>query len=488
MVPRILRCRAASALFAWWMFAGMPAEPRAAEPGDGLRPRGDGGYRFRGLRPAEAESLGVLSPGGVMVTSVAPGSAADVAGLSRGDILRSYGLSLIGDAASMQSAARRYRAGDTVQVGLLRDGAVIQLDLVPRARPLLSPPGVDVEVTFFPAADGTRLRAVLAGPEGRAGARLPALVVAAGQATPPPTAGWTSDPASLRGGAAGLGLTFGVGPGAEGIGGAIGPAGARSGQLAQEDPLPSTSAALERRLAEEVAEAAARAGIRVLRFDPRGAGESEGLDSPQVDFTTEVDDLRQAIHFLRRRADVDPAAVFLWGHGEAATEAALLAASEDLAGLAVSSACGRSVLEYRAAIARRRGELNGRSPGEIERQVSDEVALLAAIVAGATPEELRSRPDLGRLVNPAGRVLDDRTVGYWRERLMVNVGEVYAAVNEPTLVIHTAADPYSFQVDHEEIGRILAASGNRSVEIAQLAPAALPGVLVRWMRALLPGT
>jgi hypothetical protein len=185
---------------------------------------------------------------------------------------------------------------------------------------------------------------------------------------------------------------------------------------------------------------------------------------------------------------VDPAAVFIWGQSEWALAAALLAASEDLAGIAVSSACGRSELEYRAAIARRLGELAGRSPAEIETQVSEEVTLLAAIASGATPEELRSRPSFGRLVNPAGRVLEDRTVGYWRQRLMVNVGEVYAAVREPALVIHMAADPYSFRVDHEEIGRILAASGNRSVEIAELAPAAVPGALVRWMRALLPGT
>jgi alpha/beta superfamily hydrolase len=458
----------------------------AAEPGEGLRPRGDAGYRYRELRPAEADSIGVLAPGGVVVTSVIPGSAADVAGLATGDLIRSYGLSLIGDGASLKSAARRYRAGDTVRVSLLRDGAALQLDLVARARPLFSGPGVDLEVTYFPAADGTRLRAVLASPEGRAGARLPALVVAAGQATPAPVGGAPGDRTSVSLASHWLGSGWSAEPGTEAaMAGA--PAAVDPGGIA-ETPLAPTLAALERRLAEEVAEVAARAGIRVLRFDPRGTGESEGLERPQVDFTTEVDDLRQAITFLRRRTDVDPAAVFIWGHADCAIEAALLAASEDLAGIAVSSACGRSELEHRAAIARRQGELQGHSPAEIETQVRDEVTLLAAIASGATPDELRARPDLGRMVNPAGRVLEDRTVGYWRQRLMVNVGEVYAAVREPALVVHTAADPNSFRVDHEEIGRILAASGNRSVTIAELAPAAVPGALVRWMRGLLPGT
>jgi uncharacterized protein len=457
---------------------------RAAETGEGLRQRGEAGYRFRDLRSEEADSLGLLPPGGVLVTSVGPGTAADVAGLMTGDVIRSYGLSLVGDGPSLLSASRRYRAGDTVQVGLIRDGAVIQLDLVTRARPFLPPPGVDAEVTSFPAADGTRLRAVLFGPEGRAGARLPALIVAAGQPSAPWSSGLTNE--RVLAGNAALGSPWLEDGGA--IGGALAAAQPAGPAPATADPMPATNAALDRRLAEAVAEAAARAGIRVLRFDPRGAGESEGLDAPQVDFTTEVDDLRQAIHFLRRRADVDPAAVFLWGHADRATEAALLAASEDLAGVAVSSACGRSELEHRAAIARRQGELRGLSPGAIEAQVRDEVALLAAIADGASPEELRTRPNLGRLVNPAGRVLDDRTVGYWRQRLAVNLGEVYAAVKEPALVIHAASDPFSFRIDHEEIGRILAASGNRNVEIAELAPIALPGALVRWMKARLQGT
>ncbi|HWN81657.1 MAG TPA: PDZ domain-containing protein, partial [Candidatus Udaeobacter sp.] len=175
------RERFTAAVLAVLLCAPIAPRLRAAEPGEGLRQRGEAGYRFRDLRPDEADSLGLLPPGGVVVTSVGAGTAADVAGLMTGDVIRSYGLSLVGDGPSLLSASRRYRAGDTVQVGLMRDGAVIQLALVPRSRPFLPPPGVDAEVTSFPAGDGTRLRAVLYGPEGRAGARLPALIVAAGQ-------------------------------------------------------------------------------------------------------------------------------------------------------------------------------------------------------------------------------------------------------------------------------------------------------------------
>ncbi len=244
-----------------------PGRVSAAESGDWLRPHGDLGYRARDLAPGEADSLALSPSGGVLVTAVSPGSAADQAGLHRGDIVRAYGLSLVTDTASLSAAARRYRAGDTVRVSLVREGAAMVLDLVPRARPLLSPPGVDCEVTFFPAADGTRLRAVLYAPAGRAGARLPALLVAAGQAT------------ALSGAPPAMPSTSSRSP----------------SRWRSVPPTPASACCVS---------------IRAERGNPRGRMRARS------DFTTEVDDLRQAINFLRRRADIDPAAVFVWGHAE----------------------------------------------------------------------------------------------------------------------------------------------------------------------------
>src|SRR6187402_2979096 len=81
-----LRCRPkrrlAAAMLAVSTCAALTQAPvlRAAETGEGLRQRGEAGYRFRDLRSEEADSLGLLPPGGVLVTSVGPGTAADVAG------------------------------------------------------------------------------------------------------------------------------------------------------------------------------------------------------------------------------------------------------------------------------------------------------------------------------------------------------------------------------------------------------------------------
>ena len=62
------------------------------------------------------------------------------------------------------------------------------------------------------------------------------------------------------------------------------------------------------------------------------------------------------------------------------------------------------------------------------------------------------------------------------------------AFNHPAMPLAEVTEAARRACIHEEIGRILAASGNRNVEIAELAPIALPGTLVRWMKARLQGT
>ena len=72
-----------------------------------------------------------------------------------------------------------------------------------------------------------------------------------------------------------------------------------------------------------LADALARRGVAVLRYDDRGVGESAG---DRVDATTATDaaDARGAVKFLADRADVDPVGVI--GHSEGGLVAALLAA------------------------------------------------------------------------------------------------------------------------------------------------------------------
>ena len=58
-----------------------------------------------------------------------------------------------------------------------------------------------------------------------------------------------------------------------------------------------------------------RRGFATLRFDKRGVGASEG-DFHKTSTRDSVDDLAQAIAFLRARPDIDPARIGLMGHSE----------------------------------------------------------------------------------------------------------------------------------------------------------------------------
>ena len=82
----------------------------------------------------------------------------------------------------------------------------------------------------------------------------------------------------------------------------------------------------------------ADAGYYVLRYDKRGVGQSGGRAETATlqDF---AEDVRAVVSFLRKRKDVDPDRIVLFGHSEGGL-VALLAASrdEDLAGVVLAAA------------------------------------------------------------------------------------------------------------------------------------------------------
>jgi pimeloyl-ACP methyl ester carboxylesterase len=81
----------------------------------------------------------------------------------------------------------------------------------------------------------------------------------------------------------------------------------------------------------------ADAGYHVLRFDKRGVGQSGGR-SETATLQDLAEDVRAIVEFLRKRRDVDPKRIVLFGYSEGAL-VSLLAASrdEDLAGVVLAA-------------------------------------------------------------------------------------------------------------------------------------------------------
>lgn len=123
-VEGIARVAAIAADVAWTLatrrtpLTFVDAQPPPPIAGGGSRP-------YLGTVPDMTES-----PGGVRLTGVRAGSPAEVAGVQAGDVLVQLGEHQIGNLYDMENALRAYQPGDSVLVGILRDGRRLDLRAV----------------------------------------------------------------------------------------------------------------------------------------------------------------------------------------------------------------------------------------------------------------------------------------------------------------------------------------------------------------------
>jgi uncharacterized protein len=90
-----------------------------------------------------------------------------------------------------------------------------------------------------------------------------------------------------------------------------------------------------------LAEHLAGQGFGILRYDKRCTGAS-GC-KPKWTFDDLVDDAREALAFLRQRPELDPAKVFIFGHGEGGFVGSVLGSSDEkLAGVILAASPGRT--------------------------------------------------------------------------------------------------------------------------------------------------
>jgi serine protease Do len=87
------------------------------------------------LSAEDAERFGVPVDSGVIVESVEPGSAADDAGLRRGDIITALDGTPIEDSGDLLAALRDYRPGETVELAIVRSNDELTLTATLDERP-----------------------------------------------------------------------------------------------------------------------------------------------------------------------------------------------------------------------------------------------------------------------------------------------------------------------------------------------------------------
>lgn len=138
------------------------------------------------------------------------------------------------------------------------------------------------------------------------------------------------------------------------------------------------------RLYREVAEHFAGQGWVVLRYDKRCAG--SGACKPKTTFDLLVDDARDALALLRKRPEVEPAKIFLFGHGEGGYVSAVVASNDDtLAGVILAAAPGRTLNKLLREQLQFRMKEAGRPAEEIAAQIAKLDRLVRGMAAGTAP-------------------------------------------------------------------------------------------------------
>lgn len=95
----------------------------------------------------------------------------------------------------------------------------------------------------------------------------------------------------------------------------------------------------------DLAENFRAAGFAVLTYDPRSYGESEGTPRREINPTKQIQDLHDALTFLKAHPLVDPTRIALWGYSLSGT-VALCAAALDKRVRAVVSVCPTTIWEF----------------------------------------------------------------------------------------------------------------------------------------------
>jgi len=97
--------------------------------------RGYLGVSIQDLTPSLAKAFGIEDTQGVLIPNVTPGSAAEKAGIRKGDVVLSLDGQKVATADDLRNRVAMYRPGTEITVQVLRDGKTRQMDVEVGKRP-----------------------------------------------------------------------------------------------------------------------------------------------------------------------------------------------------------------------------------------------------------------------------------------------------------------------------------------------------------------
>lgn len=335
---------------------------------------------------------------GMAVRAIAPRSAAESAGLREGDVVTMINAAPVQDADALLNRLRFIHPGEPVRLAIRRGEDSVDVQLVPDEALREGDLEAKVEYSAFPATRG-RLRSIWSFPAKGISAPRPTVLI-------------------IRG------------------------VGASAADAPGNNPF------------RDLAFQLARAGVVVVRYDPQGVGDSEGLPNQTVDFDTEVADAKAALAHLREDPRVDPERIVLLGQGTGGGVAAVVASTEKVAGLAVIGMIARPLMEYLLESRRQQMLLAAVPPDEIDDVIREHINVYAGLLSDTH----------GPKADPYGIVAADgtlmgKTSDYWRQYDKINFAKLFSTLRVPVLNGIGEFDFVSTLSDHRAIAEALKANG-----------------------------
>jgi hypothetical protein len=187
-------------------------------------------------------------------------------------------------------------------------------------------------------------------------------------------------------------------------------------------------------------------GVLWQRVDKSGVGDSRGPECSDLDYETELAQHRAALRQLLSRTDVDPKRVVIYGASMGSNMAPLLAAGQDVAGVAVWGGGATTWYERTLRFERNALELGDTDPAHLAPEVSARAAFLAQyLLQGLSPTAIAaSDPEIGkvwsRMVGTSGQTQYGRPLAFHQQAQRQNWTSAWARVRAPVLVLYGEFD------------------------------------------------
>lgn len=337
--------------------------------------------------------------GGIRITLIAPGSAAERAGLQVADIVTGIGDTPVRTPAEFVSRVKAQIAGRAVNFDVLRAGSAFKLPIILGSAPNEADPALEIHYESI-SVDGSLRRTLITLPAHAKGSH-PAMLVVGGIGC------YSIDNATDR-----------------------------------EDAY--------MRLTHDVG----RRGIIGMRLEKSGVGDSQGPPCITVDLLTEMRSYRLALDALLHDPNVDSKRVYIFGHSIGALIAPRIAEGRQIAGIILAEGVGRNWIEYELANLRRQFELAGEPPDETDALMrTKEVCMHRLLVEKQAESDIEKSEPACKEMNayPAPS-------SYLQQAAALNVAEPWSKLALPVLAIYGTADFITTQADHQRIVDIVNAS------------------------------